>query len=202
VDVGFLRTILLQHSSGIQVLLAPPTNDDERSPDPESFDHVLQIAQEMFDYIVIDVGPLYDSYASVALQHADQLLLVITPETTALQRALLFLDAARQHGFPLERVRLVINRANARGGIAYEEIEGRLMMQDPFLIPDDISLITYSVNEGVPFMISHPKSAAAAAVVDMARKLTGHNGQGVAIPINGKPWQRLSQRLKGLLLIG
>ena len=200
VDEDLLRSILIQHASGIQVLLTPSKNDDHRLPDPSGFGRILQLAKETFDYVVIDTGPLADPYTGVVLQHADRVLLVITPEVPSLHRAAVFLEAALENGFPPDRIQLVVNRSTARGGIGQQDIQDRLQISDPFLIPEDISLVTYSVNQGIPVALSHPKSAVTTSLFHMAQKLVNGTTQLAKTSLPAKGWsKRLPKPLRGLL---
>ncbi len=145
-------------------------------PDADGLGRILELVRGLFDYVIVDCGPLTDPYTSVVLQQADRLLLVVVPEMPALQRTALFLEAARRSGFPLERIHVVLNRSTARGGIAHPQIEERLGVEIPFTIPEDIPLTTYSINQGVPLVQSYPKSAVALSLSQMAQRLIGWNG--------------------------
>ncbi|MCD6289253.1 MAG: AAA family ATPase [Anaerolineae bacterium] len=199
VDEAMLDMVLLRHSSGIRVLLAPSKIDEQRAPDPAGFEHILDQIQQRFDYVVADAGPLTDPYVSVILQRADRLLVVVTPEMPALQRAALFLDAARQHGFPTERLDLILNRATARGGVAQQDVQERLGVQEVLAIPDDVPSITYSTNQGVPLALSYPKSAVSTALKRLARQIVGTNHEsGEAAPVAEKI-RFVPRPLRGLL---
>ena len=49
----------------------------------------------------------------------------------------------------------MLNRADLRGGVSVADIEARLRIRVRFRIPDDQALATYSVNRGVPLLMSH-----------------------------------------------
>jgi len=201
VDEHLLRSILLKHSSGVWALLSPQRLDGEKLPRPDGLEHILELARHMFDYIVIDCGPLSDPYVTVTLQHADQLLLVIVPEMPALHRAALFLEAAHQSGFLMERVHVVLNRATARGGITQQHVQERLGVEIPFVIPEDISLTTYSINQGIPLALSHPKSAMALSLAKMAQSLVARDGSTAVVSAlvnaSSSRWGRFRELLHG-----
>ncbi len=198
-DSAYLRSVLLKHANGIHVLLAPQQLDESNIPDQEGFARVLELVREMFDYVVVDTGALTDPYTPVVLQYADHILLVLVPEMPVLQRTGLFIETAREHGFPLDRILLVLNRATAQGGITQQHIQDRLGMEVPFVIPEDISLVTFSINQGIPLVISHPKSAVTQSLSRMVHKLVRNGASRLAIEGNGGGWQGLPQRLRKLL---
>ena len=81
------------------------------------------------------------------------------------------LDQLRARGYPEERLWLVVNRVNMKGGVSVEDIERRLRVRIKAQITDDQPLVTYSVNVGVPVMVSHPRSALARGYQALAREL-------------------------------
>ena len=198
VDMALFEALLLKHASGLRVLLAPHQLSDGKAPSPDGFDRVLQLARSAAEFVVIDGGPLTDPYVTVILQHADQVLLVTVPEMPALQRTAMFVDSARSHGYPLERLRVVVNRATARGGITQQHLQERLRLGAPFMIPDDISLVTYSVNQGIPLVLSHPRSPVAQSVALLAQEVQGREERRAAAQ-PGEGARRVSGRLRSLL---
>ncbi|MCS7219797.1 MAG: hypothetical protein RML36_12795 [Anaerolineae bacterium] len=198
-DEHLLRSVLLKHASGVWVLLSPQWLDGERLPSPDGVAHILELAGRLFDYVVIDCGPLSDPYTAVALQHADQLLLVVVPEVPALHRAALFLEAVHRSGFSPERIHVVLNRATARGGITPKHIQERLGVEVSFTIPEDIPLATYSINQGIPLAFSHPRSAIALSLARMAERLVSQNDFAPAATVQANAGGPRWSRLRGLL---
>lgn len=200
VDEHLLRSVLLRHASGVWTLLSPQWLNGERLPHPDGMAHILELAGRLFDYVVIDCGPLSDPYTAVAYQHADRLLLVIVPEMPALHRAALFLEAAHRSGFPPERVHVVLNRATARGGITQQHIQERLGVEISFTIPEDIPLVTYSINQGIPLALGYPRSAIALSLARMAERLVSQNGSAPTAIAQANVGSPRWGRFRGLLL--
>ncbi len=84
------------------------------------------------------------------------MLLLTTPELTALRAARTFLQAAREQNYPHDKLRLVVNRADLIGGVPLKEIERSLRLRSAQLA-DDSGLVTFSINRGVPLVTSHPR---------------------------------------------
>ena len=51
------------------------------------------------------------------------------------------------------------------------DIQDRLHVKVTHEVPDDQALATYSVNRGVPLMVSHPRSAVAKSVKKLSQRL-------------------------------
>lgn len=198
VDMALFEALLLKHTSGLRVLLAPHQLSDGKAPNADGFDRILRLARSAAEFVVIDGGPLTDPYTTVILQHADRVLLVTVPEMPALQRTAVFVDSARSHGYPIERLRVVVNRATARGGITQQHLQERLRLGAPFMIPDDVSMVTYSVNQGIPLVLSHPRSPVAQSVALLAQEVQGREERSAAAQ-PGEGARRVSGRLRSLL---
>ena len=71
----------------------------------------------LYDYVLADTGPTLDDINVQVLDVADQILLVTTPELPSIHNCARFLELAKTLGY-LEKVRLVVNRANSGVDVA------------------------------------------------------------------------------------
>jgi pilus assembly protein CpaE len=78
------------------------------------------------------------------------------------------LDQFQLHGYQQEQAWLLLNRATMNGGIRKRDIEERLNVRIKHTVPEDQPLVSYSVNRGVPLVMSNPRSAVARALTDFA----------------------------------
>ena len=81
------------------------------------------------------------------------------------------LDQFAERGYAREKTWLVVNRADAKGGVSSRDIEARLRLVISAQIPDDQPLAIHAINRGVPVGMSHPRSALAQAYERFARHL-------------------------------
>jgi pilus assembly protein CpaE len=81
---------------------------------------------------------------------------------------------------PNVTLNMVLNRSTLSSGVPADAIRRHLKMQIAGEIPDDQALVTGSVNRGVPFVASHPRSPAARAIQKLAQELCEREGSGVA----------------------
>jgi hypothetical protein len=104
--------------------------------------------------------------------------MTVLPEMVALRNTRLMLDRLRDQGYDPGKIWLVLNRAGMAGGVPASEIEKRLGLGLAHHVPHDQRLATYSINRGVPLVISHRRSAMARAVGQLARALSETNLSG------------------------
>lgn len=171
-DAELINGVLAPHSSDIKVLLAPCQIVAKEVVQPEPVKKVLAKLQQMFDYIVVDVQRLLDECTLAMLDVADKVLLVTEPQISSLRNAKLFIEVAESLEYPPGKLNLILNRYGGKGGIKLSDIEEIFKSQILAKITDDTALVVYSINRGVPFVISHPKSAVAQSIFQMARTLS------------------------------
>ncbi len=94
------------------------------------------------------------------LDRSDQVLMVVDMDLPSVKNAKLALDVLRLLRFPAGRISVVLNRSNAKARLDTSEIERSLQMKIGASIPSD-GLVPASVNEGVPLVVSAPRSKVA-----------------------------------------
>ncbi len=163
------EAILTPHVSGVQALLLQQQAADGISPD--DLRRVLVALRKVRDYVIVDTWAVLDENTLTVLDLADRVLLVLTPEITALRGAKVFLERASALGLARERVVPILNRYPQRGGLQRRDIENAMGVAAQLTIPDDVKLVTYSVNRGVPLVESHERSSVARQMGALARGL-------------------------------
>jgi pilus assembly protein CpaE len=132
---------------------------------------MLAWLKRLFPWVIVDLGLPLDDTAFAFLDGADRIVMPLLPEMGGLRNARLMLDHLQAHGYPEDKVWMVLNRATMHGGVPVRDIEERLRLQIRVQIPDDQPLATHSVNRGVPLATSHAGSAVAKAIEKLARQL-------------------------------
>ena len=77
------------------------------------------------------------------------------------------LQTLRLLNTPMEKLRLVLNRANSKVKLDVTEVERTLQVSADCLIPSDV-IVPQSVNRGVPVVLSAPRSGVAKSLEEMA----------------------------------
>jgi pilus assembly protein CpaE len=170
-DADLVSSVLADHASGVQALLAPPPADLTHPISLPQVQQVLVWLKRMYPWVIVDLGLPLDETAFAFLDGADRIVMSLLPEMVGLRNTRLMLDQLHARGYPPEKVWLVLNRATLRGGVPVPDIEARLHVSVRRTIPDDQSLATYSVNRGVPLVMSHGGSALAKAFRVLAAEL-------------------------------
>lgn len=170
-DEELISSVLVQHASGLNVLLAPPPADLTSPLSLMQVQHILVMLKRMFPWVIVDLGLPLDETTFAFLDGADRIIMSVLPEMVGLRNTRLMLDQLFARGYPDDKVWLVLNRATLKGGVSQRDIETRLRVKIKFTIPDDQALATHSINRGIPIVVSHPRSAVTRAVQRLTEQL-------------------------------
>jgi pilus assembly protein CpaE len=177
-DRDLITDILVTHSSGVKILLAPPDAQTGEQVTGEHMRLVLQHLLGMFDYIIVDTRPSFDDATLMLLDHSDRVLLMLTLELTAIKGAKQYLELSDLLGYDSDRLALVLNRATVQAGIPVADVGASLKGEIVAKLPDDPMLVLKSINEGVPFVQSAPSSLLSQEVVRLANWLANDGAEG------------------------
>ncbi|MGH8958156.1 MAG: P-loop NTPase [Acidimicrobiia bacterium] len=171
-DAQLLESLLTEHPSGLKVMAAPlePAFADDIST--ESLMTVVSLLKENHDYVVVDTASMLDELLLSLLERADVILQVVDMDLPSVKNAKLALETLRLLKFPTSKVKLVLNRSNAKARLDDKEIEGALKMSIAAAIPSD-GAVAASMNEGRPVVESAPKSRVAKGFESVAELIVG-----------------------------
>lgn len=162
---------LVRHASGLRVLASPGGTAAADRVQPRHLSAILRVLRGYYPWVVVDGGYWMDPRTEPVLEASDVILLLTTPEMTALRATRVFLQMAREQHYPDDKVRLVINRYDMTAGIPEKQVR-RLLGLEPFaLLADDPALVAYSLNRGVPLVQSHGRKPLARVLRQMAHEL-------------------------------
>jgi len=179
-DSDVVESILVQHSTGIKVMLAPPTPESTELITGAHIKHVLELLRERYAYIVVDTWPSFQEQVITMLDVADVILTLMTLEITSLKNVRVFMEVVEKLGYDEAKVQLVANRNDSSGGIKASDVEASLGRKIPHTIVSDGRTLVLAVNRGVPFVISHRDSQVAKDIFALAQKVTSAEAAPVA----------------------
>ena len=169
-DVETLPELLLTHSSGINVLFAPPRPETAELITGSMLTQVTRRLRDRSSAVVLDTCSYLTDHNLALIDMVNLVVLVITPDLASVKNARIFCDMAPHLGLTSERIVLVINRANMLGGIPAVQLEKALGLPRVFQIPDDSKLRYASVKGATIFQLD-AATPAAPAIDTLARSL-------------------------------
>ena len=171
-----LDAFLLRHESGLRVLPAPSHPAAAGGVAPKAVVQVVEKMRCLYHYVVVDTGGVLDDVVLTLLDHADDVILVVDMDLPSVKNAKVVLGILRTWGYPMGRLRLVVNRINAKARFDLVELERSLGLPAAAAIPSD-RLVPRSVNAGVPVVALSPRSRVARALTGLAKLYLPGNGR-------------------------
>ncbi len=171
IDAELLNNIMAEHSSGVRLLLAPPSPQEAEVVTSDLVKQAIAVLSDLYDVVIVDTRPGFDDLNLGIFDSSDIIMLVVTMDMTSIKDARQFLEVTDLLGYPSERVRLVLNRVNSYSGIPAEEIGDSLRRTLWAQIPDDPGPVLRSINEGVPIVDSSPDAKAALELKRISKEL-------------------------------
>jgi pilus assembly protein CpaE len=159
-----------RHSSGLDVLPAPIRPEDAELVTEAKLVRLMEVAKESYEVIVVDTSPFFHGPMLATLDQSDDLLLVCGLDVPTIKNVRLSLQTLQLLSFPVERVRVVLNRANSNVGMKKGEVEAALETKIRFEVPSD-RVVPLAVNRSNPAVLSDPKSDFGRALREMAKTL-------------------------------
>ena len=176
-DPDLARSYLATHSSGLSVLAAPARPEADFRVTLEHLQRIVELMRPQFDHIIVDLGSRLDSRSLWLLEQADAHLFVLFPEIAAL-RAMSLLMAFLADTTPLRaRTHLVVNHIFPKELLKTRDVENLLRAKPAAEVPYTEVEMIRSVNEGVPLVVAHPASPAAASMRRVAQAVIGISHQ-------------------------
>ena len=172
-----LDTFMMTHSSGLSVLLAPPSPELAETVTPAVAKRALEVLRGRYDLVIVDCASSFSDATLAILDIADTIFTVLTLEITSIKNMRLFLEVADQLGYPDDKVQLVLNRADSALGIRVADVEHSIGRKIDHTIVSDGRSVVYALNRGVPFFTSNREAQVSQDILRLARSLTGEQGK-------------------------
>lgn len=173
-DPSIIKKYVISHSCGLDFLPAVLQAKQAGHITAENIKPFFRKAVQVYDYIIVDAGNSFSETLLSVLDHSNLILLVVTPDILAVYQIKWCIELLQSLHYPLKMVRLVLNRAESRGGVPWQEVRTALACEILGRIPSDGKAVGMALNRGVPCVIDSPKGPIADAfgkmIVDLKKE--------------------------------
>jgi pilus assembly protein CpaE len=171
-DNAFLKNVLTQHKSGVQVLPSPAYLNGHVRPTPDIMKRLLALMKQMFDYIIIDAGQSTDDTSIKVLEVSDMLMLITILSLPCLANTNKLLRSLTEMGYvPKEKINVVLNRYIKKGDISLNDAEAGIGKELFWVVPNDYDTSMSAINSGKPLLNVAPGAAITKSFIEMAKSL-------------------------------
>jgi pilus assembly protein CpaE len=168
VDVELIPEVVLAHSSGLKLLLAPSMPQLADTITIDMIPKIIKGLKSHFKAVVVDTSSQLTDITLNLLENADFILVVTSPELPAIKSAKLFLELAGQLEFDPNGLGVVINRVNLPGGVHHDQIGKVLKLERTHLVPYDQRLYM-TMYRGISINQQEPGAPSAQAIAHLTR---------------------------------
>jgi CRP-like cAMP-binding protein len=188
-DRRTLGQYLMQHSSGLQVLVAGTRPEEGEAVTPAHVRAVLATMKRQFSATFVDCGSSFDEPTIAALEMADRIIVICTPELNTLRDVR---ECQRVFGeiirLDLKRVCFIFNHNKPFAVLAREQFEATLEAPMTFELPHAGEAAYKAASRGEPLVLSNGGSPFSKAIEKLVR---------ILVPAEAKSTQKRGLRLAG-----
>jgi pilus assembly protein CpaE len=160
---------LISHSTGIKVLLPPPSPEMAELITSDHMRRILSRLRQRNDLVVVDTSSQLNDPTLTILDAADVVLTVLTYDLASIKNTRVFLGVAERLGYNEDKVKVVLNKADSTNGITLADLEGSIGHKVDFTIGSDARAAIHAMNHGVPFASGNAGAQISRDVVAVAR---------------------------------
>ena len=170
-DDALLTSYLTHRSKNVSLLAAPLKAESAEDIEPRHIYEVMELLRRRFDTLIIDTPHSFDAVTISALDHVDQILMVLTLEIHAIRSTRRALEIFDRLGYPRKKIRLVVNRWSKNIELDQKQVEDFLGERVVGFVQSDYRAAVNSINLGQPLIESAPTSRVTADLRNIAAKL-------------------------------
>ena len=171
-DLDSLSSIISGHESGMHFIAAPTFPSDAETLRPETMGAALHLLKSQYEYMVADLPHDFSEFAIQALDAADVILMVASPDMASIRAVTAALDTYDKLGYNKEKIKLVLSAIFPHSSLTKEKIETALRMPAIATIPYVQDLFVDAINLGQPPVLEKPHEAVSGLLEDFALHLS------------------------------
>jgi len=193
-DLDTLDATLVDHSSGVRVLMAPPSPEMAELITPDHIAKIISALRQTHDLVVIDSTALLQDATLAFFDQSDVILTVLTLEITNIKNIRQFLALADQLGYGEDKVQLVLNRADSGYGIRLQDVESSIGRKIQHSVVSDGNTVVFALNRGVPFVVAARQARVSEDIFQIVRNVLGAElAEPAEMPLRAAPRKGIFQ---------
>jgi pilus assembly protein CpaE len=162
IDAQKVDAFLATHPSGARVLLAPSRPDQASAVTVDFLKSLYPVLAESFEYIIVDTPPGFTPEVITTIDASTSICLVGMLDAPSMKNTKLGLETLDLMQYRLDRVRIVLNRADTSVGLTQLDVIALLGRAPDVLVPSQRDVVR-SINAGEPIVLSSRRSEPAKA---------------------------------------
>ncbi len=170
IDAPLLDSLLVTHEpSGLRVLPAPLEPAFADQVGAAEMVAIVELLRSFCSYVIVDTPAYFNDVVLGLVEVSDKVMLVAGMDIPNIKNVKIGLQILRLLNTPMDKLLLILNRANSKVKLDIGEVERTLQLQADALIPSDV-VVPQSVNKGEPVVLHSPKSGVSKSIVQLAEQ--------------------------------
>ncbi len=180
------------------VLAAPRKLEESYNIETSVAQKVIEHLQGLFDYVIVDTTSMFSELNLMLLDISTIVTyLGVVDFLPTIKNMKIGSDTLRTLGYADKKIRLVLNRSNAKTRIGIEDVQKLLKQEFYYVLPNDFQAASQSIIDGKPLVLEHQDIALSDAIRGLVGLYSNRSLGGVEEPVRGEHKSSLFGRLFG-----
>ena len=180
------------------VLAAPRKLEESYNIETSVAQKVIEQLQGLFDYVIVDTTSMFSELNLMLLDISTIVTyLGVVDFLPTIKNMKIGSDTLRTLGYADKKIRLVLNRSNAKTRISSEDVQKLLKQEFYYVLPNDFQAASQSIIDGKPLVLEHHDIALSDAIRGLVGLYSNRSLGGVEEPVRGEHKSSLFGRLFG-----
>jgi pilus assembly protein CpaE len=193
-DQDLLMSVTNRHDSGLAFIPAATFPTESQLMSGELLASALSMLKRQYEYVVADLPHDFSDVAVRALDLADLVLMVATPDMASVRAVIAARDTYVKLGYPEQKIKLILNATFPRLGLPRDKIESALSMSAFATIPYVQDTFIEALNYGRPPVYHKPLEPISALLEDLAFFLSKDARKKTKPELPTEAWLRVYKR--------
>lgn len=159
------------------VLAAPKKLEEAYNIKKDYAVQAVKQLQAKFDYVIVDTTSMF-SVLNLSLLDLSTIVtfLGIVDFIPTIKNMKIGSDTLNDLNYDKNKIRLVLNRSNAKTRISIDDVERLLGEKFYHILPNDFRAASQSIKEGIPLVLKNDTTALSEALCDLVARYTNSGG--------------------------
>lgn len=174
-DFTLLKRSLTKHSSGLFLLPRPIQMEDAALISADDLQRVIGLLRATFTHLVLDLSKGYSPVDIMAMEMADEILLVTQLDLPCLRNVVRLLLSFNEMDGMADKVKVIVNRIGLDNSISLKKAQETIGREIYWQVPNDYRTMVEVRNNGVPLIEQAPKAKVTHSILELAHALSGES---------------------------
>jgi pilus assembly protein CpaE len=195
-DLEALSSIVGSYESGLHFIAAPTFPSEAETLRSEMLGTALRLAKSQYEYVIADLPHDFSEVALQALDTADMILLLASPDMASIRAVTAALDTYDKLDYPKDKIKFVLNAVFPQSNLSKDKLEAALGMTAFVTIPYTRDVLVEAINLGQPVVSHKPDLVISNVLEDLAFHVSKDTHRKSRPEDPSDAWQRVYKRFQ------